>query len=63
MPNSVPTNIQYEWHGLITENVKMLRKKMKEDDIIKNTYAVFLRAVFLSTRDLMEMKTDYWSTF
>ena len=41
----------------------MLRKKMKEDDIIKNTYAVFLRAVFLSTRDLMEMKTDYWSTF
>ena len=46
MPNSVPTNIQYEWHGLITENVKMIRKEIKEDDIIKNTYAVFLRAVF-----------------
>ena len=46
MPNSVPTNIQYEWHGLITENVKMIRKEMKEDYIIKNTYAVFLRAVF-----------------
>ena len=46
MPNSVPTNIQYEWYGLITENVKMIRKEMKEDDIIKNTYAVFLRAVF-----------------
>ena len=46
MPKSVPTNIQYEWHGLITENLKMIRKKMKEDDMIKNTYAVFSRAGF-----------------